>query len=125
MKNKPLWKVLEEAGLLEESQKFLRKELNERNKMKKIKIKKIELEVAGKNLSLSIEEAKNLRDTLLEAFPKNGNHYWPYYKDYPYWTWTSGADNLSNITYMDDSTGTTSSNPDVVTTTSGFAQTEN
>ena len=53
-------------------------------------IEKVELKIAGKTISLAIEEAKELRDILSEAFPKpsqpaqvivNPPYAWPWH----YW----------------------------------------
>lgn len=66
---------------------------------KKTQIKKIVIEIDGKEIFLSIENAKKLHEVLDELFQKNPQTYFPSpiiierYRDLPYWhsgpTWGS------------------------------------
>lgn len=65
--------------------------------MSKVSVKKIVLEIAGKELSLSVEDAKALRAALNEVLGASQTQYVPYpysvpwVKYYPTYTNTTGA----------------------------------
>ncbi len=66
---------------------------------KKPTIKKIVLTIGGKDLELSLDEAKELRDILHDTFPESSTErtiipYWPYW----YW-WTEKRPNCDTITW--------------------------
>lgn len=72
---------------------------------KKNAITKIELEVNGKKISLSFEEAKSLREILNDLMGEKeirwlpGNHYHTSPWMYPYWSWTwCGGDGGGTLT---------------------------
>ena len=97
------------------------------SKSKKIEVKAVEIDIAGEKLRLSPDQARELRDILLETFPKDapvpyipyippiiiererrlrpydGPH--PWYPSYPWITW--GSDYTTSGTLLLTSGGTT------------------
>lgn len=53
---------------------------------KKVKVSKVEVQIAGKTLSLSVEQARELRDILCDTFPTDTKEV-IYREYYPYRRW--------------------------------------
>jgi hypothetical protein len=74
-------------------------------------IKKVVIEAGGKEFSLSVEEAKALRDILNATFPEAKTTYVPYYqppiiieRDWQLWgPWVTWFDNTGTTVYCSTS----------------------
>ena len=71
--------------------------------MAKAEIKKMVLNIGGKDIELTLEQAKKLHQGLDERFgEKQSNHYWyPYWRYEPGYTWCD-SNNYTQVTYTAD-----------------------
>jgi hypothetical protein len=90
--------------------------------MKKVAISRIEIDLGGKTIKLTLQQAQSLKNALNDTFGEKVTQYvYPYHHHYPhpYTTWSSNAADISdtttaggpmNVTAYASSTGTLSLN---------------
>ena len=67
-----------------------------KNQESAVEVKRVVLKIAGKEIALSVEQAKELRDILSETFGDGRVELGHFYTGWPYGLWRCGTDRSSS-----------------------------